>query len=57
MQPLLIDQGYLCVKVISDERVLGDGNSEEVAPLGEVGGLEIEDDGDEGLGALDCGGL
>jgi hypothetical protein len=39
------------------EGVLGDGDLEEVAPLGEVGGLEVEGDGDEGLDALDGDGL
>jgi hypothetical protein len=30
---------------------------EKVAPLGEVGGLEVEGDRDEGFDALDGGGL
>jgi hypothetical protein len=39
------------------ESVVDDGNLEEVSPLGEVGGLEVEGDGDDGLDALDGGGL
>jgi hypothetical protein len=39
------------------EGVLGDGNLQEIAPLGEVGGLEVEGDGDERLDALDRRGL
>jgi hypothetical protein len=39
------------------EGVLGDGDLEEVAPLGEVGGLEVKGDRDEGFDALDGSGL
>jgi hypothetical protein len=39
------------------EGVLGDGNLQEIVLLGEVGGLEVEGDGDERLDALDRRGL
>ena len=39
------------------EGELGDGDEEEVAPLGEVGRLKIEGDGDEALDVLEGSGI